>query len=467
MINNPSLGLRHLLGASAFACFAASSGFADTIFTPSVDEFPGYVSASAEQHGDPINPGDTAVIAGEGLIPGQQVTLMRGNTVLTDAPLTVDADGNFSFNINIDAEAAIGLQPIVAIAENPATAKVIDLKVSPDLPISGKDKFDIASKPVTPGLYQVVYSDASDSLYVTASVGRPPIKESKLVKIDPQELMQEGATTPASAPAGEDGSDAGLYAVYGIGVDDANGNLWVSNTRQDTVAVYSQDDLSLVKQFAPGTVNHARDIVIDEANNRAYASATNTDYIRVFDTKTLEELEPIQVESELWGKRFSTMSLDLDEESGTLVTVSLDTPEAAVVDLKTGAVKILPLPGAISATGVAYDPQEKLLFVASQGTDNLLIVDTKSGEVLHDVTTGAGPLNVAFEPHSRLAFVANRGSGTVTVVNTNGEIVANLETDSYPNQLRADGKGNVYMVTKSRSKDNPDAAQIWRISPKS
>ena len=51
------------------------------------------------------------------------------------------------------------------------------------------------------------------------------------------------------------------------------------------------------------------------------------------------------------------------------------------------------------------------MFVASQDTDNLLILDAGSGEVLHDVEVGAGALNVAFEPESRTAFVSNRGAG--------------------------------------------------------
>ena len=102
--------------------------------------------------------------------------------------------------------------------------------------------------------------------------------------------------------------------------------------------------------------------------------------------------------------------------------------------------------------------------MASQASDNLLIVSEETGEVLHDVTVGAGALSVAFEPVSRRAFVANRGAGTITVVNTDGEIVANLEAGSYPNHVRADGKGNVWAVNKSQGQDDPNGDRIWRIT---
>lgn len=160
------------------------------------------------------------------------------------------------------------------------------------------------------------------------------------------------------------------------------------------------------------------------------------------------------------------MALDIDEPGGKLVTVSLSTPEAAIVDLKTGEVKVHALPGAKAASGVAYDPQEGLIFVASQATDNLLILKADTGEVLHDVAVGAGALNVAFDPVGRLAYVANRGAGTVTVVSPQGEIVANLDIGGMPNQLRADGKGNIWAVNKGAQGDEA-GDRIWKITPKS
>ena len=458
--------MRLMLCASAIALAGgATASLADTLFTKPVPDFVGRVSAQGVDRG-PILKGGKAVISGEGLVPGQTVTLLRGTTPLNPQPITVDAEGNFSFDLALDADAEIGLQPILVVTENPASAEVVQLKVSPEVPVSGADKFTVENQPVTRGLYQVKYSQGANAAFVTSAVGRPPVKESKLVKIDADSLKVLAEVTPAAAPARADGSDGGLLAVYGVDVDEANGNVWVTNTRQDTAAVYKQSDLSLVKQFEPGAVPHARDVVVDESNGRAYASATGTNEIKVFDTKTLEPLDPIVIPSKIRGEEFSTMALDIDEPGGKLVTVSLSTPEAAIVDLKTGEVKVHALPGAKAASGVAYDPQEGLIFVASQATDNLLSLKADTGEVLHDVAVGAGALNVAFDPVGRLAYVANRGAGTVTVVSPQGEIVANLDIGGMPNQLRADGKGNIWAVNKGAQGDEA-GDRIWKITPKS
>ncbi len=471
--------LRALLGGTALL-LATLPAAAETIFTPSGDGFTGQVRAAAARQGSPILAGSEAVISGQQMIPGQQVTLMRGATVLNpDGPITVDAEGKFSLSVAIDAEARTGLQPVVLIAENPAAATVIDLKISPEVPLAGAEKFSVTSEKVTRGLYQVAYSPRADAVFVTSAVGRPPVRESALTRIDAGTLKITAQATPPEAPAlsntpsnappgaaapAQDGRPP-LFAAYGVAVDDAAGTVWVTNTRQNTLAVYRQDDLALLKQFAPGAVNHARDVVVDSANHRAYASATRTGNIEVFDTRSLEQLAPIVIASGKRGEDFSAMALDIDPAGGHIVTVSMSTNEAALVDLKSGAQKVIDLPGARGASGVAFDPAEGLIFVVSQQSDNLLIVEAESGKVLHDVETGAQPLNVAFEPVGRLVYVANRGAGTITVLDTAGRIVANLDAGNLPNQLRADGKGAVWAVNKARGEDDPDGDRVWKITP--
>lgn len=481
-----------LAGSALTLTLLSAPVLAETLFTATADGFVGQVRAGGAQPGAPIFKGSKVTVAGQGLLPGQEITLQRGPSVLNkDAPITVDGEGKFSFSFDLDAEAETGLQPVVVIAEKPAAATVIDLKISPEVPLSGAELFDIKSEPVTKGLYQVAYSEASNAVFVTSSVGRPPVRESKLVKLNPETLAIEAEVTPAEAPQraggpGAPGGEApppgaqppaggaggqppapqgpGVFAVYGVGVDDANGNVWVTNTRQNTVAVYKQSDLSLVKQFEPGAAAHARDVVIDTANSRAYVS-TVSDTIEVFDTKTLEQLEPITLRSAQRGGEFAAIALDLDAASGKLFTVSMKSNEAAEVDLTTNTPRVFPLPGARSAAGVAYDAKEGLLFVVSQGSDNLLVVKAETGEVVADTEIGAGALYVTFDPVSRHVFAGSRGAGTITVLDTAGKIVANLDAGNLPNQVRVGAKGVIWAVNKSRGENDDAGDRLWRIEP--
>lgn len=422
-------------------------------------DFKGRVSASTPL----VLAGKPVELGGRDFKPGQRVTLQRGATVLNPQPYVVGEDGTFKGGFELPADAATGVQPIIVNVANPSAAAVFELKVSPQIPLSGQDRFKVESAKLPQGLYQVGYSAKSDRLFVTSAVGRPPVTQSQLVKIDPRTLKVERSITPAKVPGRDDGR---VFAVYGVGVDDANGHVWVTNTRDDTVAVYRQSDLSLVKQFDPGTVPHARDVIVDARRGKVYASATGEDHISVFDARSLEHVKDIKIASAVRGEEFSPMSLVLDEAAGKLFTVSMAAPEAAVVDTATDQVeKVFPLSGARSASGVAYDPRTGRLFVASQGSDNLLIVDVAGGRTLHDVPVGGGALNVTYDPVNDLAYVASRAAGTVTAVSADGKVVANLDGGTFPNHLQSDGRGTVYAVNKSRGADDPKGDRITRIAP--
>lgn len=427
--------------------------------------------------------GTEVKLAGRDFKPGQQVTLMYGSTALTSSPATVGADGTFRTQFKVPASAEAGSHSLVVNATQPAAALVVPLKVSPNLPLSGQTAFDLKTGKLPNGLYQAAYSARSDRVFVTAASGRPPVSQSVLVKVNPQTLAVEASATPsvAPAPAPRPGAapaaaprDPGVYAVYGVGVDDANGTVWVTNTRQNTVAVYNQSDLKLVKQFEPGAAPHARDVYVDTKAGKAYVSTVSKD-IAVFDTKTLTQLKSISIETSVVPARgqagndrgFSTMSLAHDSANSKLFTVSMATNEAAVIDTRTDKVeKVFVLEGAKSASGVDYDPKTQRLLVASQGSDNLLIVDTTTGKVLHDVKVGAGALNVAFDPVKSLAYVNNRAADTITVVDLNGKIVANLPSGSFPNHATVDGKGGVFSVNKARGADDAKGDQIAYIKPR-
>ncbi|MBB3809154.1 YncE family protein [Pseudochelatococcus contaminans] len=455
------LGLCALAAVAVAPSVAMAQQAAPSFEKPDAD-FKGRIGA-----GGVVVPGSETTLRGQAFTPGQTVILELDGVVLNadGKPYTADEKGEFEAKITIPETAAPGQHPVVAIVSNPPAAAVVPLKVSPVIAVSGADKFTATSEKLVPGLYQVAYSPKNNVLFVTSAVGRPPVKQSKLLKLNADTLATEASVDAQPVPGRDDGH---LYAVYGVGVDDGTDTVWATTTRDGSVAVFKQSDLSLVKQFEANAVPHSRDVVVDTDHSRAYASAVGENKIAVFDTKKVEKIGDIEIPSSNRREKFSPTSLALDAKNHKLYTVSLSTAEAAVIDTESGKVtKTFPLPGAKSPVGVAVDADNNQLYVASQGSDNLLILDIESGKVLHDVATGAGALNVEFDPVSKLAFVVNRGAGTVTVVNPQGEIVANLEAGTFPNHVRADGKGNVFVINKSRGQNDETGDRVTRLTPKS
>ncbi|MFZ6762298.1 YncE family protein [Pseudoroseomonas sp. WGS1072] len=429
---------------------------------------------SAAEQNRPILAGGEVVVAGQGFRPGQQVTLLYGTTPLLGSALVADGEGKISGRITVPAQAVPGNHPIVVVAQGPYSATVAPLKVSPQIPLSGQERFEITEVRVARGLYQSAFSPRNNALFVTAAIGRPPVRQSELLRVNLETLAVVARVTPQAAPApaprpgASAPADGGVYAVYGVGVDDVNDTVWVTNTRQNTVAVYRQADLSLVRQFEPGTVNHARDVVIDATLGKAYSSATFKPEVVVFNTRNPEVASRIGIASRVRGGTFSAASLSLNAEAHRLYVVSNTTNEVAVINTETDQVeKIIPVPGARSAIGVSHDPRTNRIFVASQGSDNLVVLNGETGAVVADTLVGAGALNVVFDPVRRRAYVASRAAGTVTVTDADGKIIANLGPAPLANHVAVDRNGTVFAVDKSAAARNEEGDTILRIRPRS
>lgn len=419
--------------------------------------------------------GKPVTLAGRDFKPGQKVTVSYGGVALGQTA-TADKDGNFRTQFVLPAEADVGRYSLVASASNPAASLLVPLKISPNVPLSGQERFNVQMQALVPGLYQAGYSAKTDRVFVTSAVGRPPVTRSELVKVNAQTLaIEQRVTAPVAptpparpgAPAANAQAKPGVYAVYGIGVDDANGNVWVTNTRQDTVAVYRQSDLAIVRQFEPGLVSHARDVVVDGVQGKAYASPVGKPYVAAFNTKAPAFLKNIPIQTSLRGfnaQPFSPMSLALDQASSRLFVISAN-GEVAIVNTRTDTTeKVFAVAEAVSASGIAYDAQTDRIFVAAQGSDNVVIVDAKTGKTLHDVKVGAGTLNVTFDPVKRLVYAANRASDTVAILDADGKIVGNLDIGSFPNYIALDGKGTAFTVNKARGSEDGEGDRIGRIT---
>lgn len=451
--------LKYSSALLAALALSAGAAHADTVFDQPAPSYNGRVMSTGV-----AKPGDEVAVRGSGFTPGQEIQLLRsGQPIAKDKVLTADKEGNFSTTITVPKTAAVGVHPVVVQVAKPSAASIFEFKISPDIAYSGADKFNITAEHLTAGLYQAAYSPASKAVFVTAAVGRPPVTESSLLKVNPDTLKVEARITPAADPENDKGQ---VMAVYGVAADDDAGTVWVTNTRSNTVAVYRQNDLSLVKQFPNGAAPHARDVVVDGANHRAYVSAFGSNDISVFDTQKLEPLDSIAIKSRS-RQDPAPMSLALDAENGKLYTVSMATNEAIVIDLAKQEVEhVYPLPGAKSASGVAVAPEANVLFVASQGSDSVQLVDLKDGKVLHTVSVPAGPLNVTWNAKDKRAYAVSRGGNAITVIDLDGKIVANLDGGTFPNHVITDGKGTVYAINKSRGQDDKTGDRITKITQK-
>lgn len=320
------------------------------------------------------------------------------------------------------------------------------------------------------GLYQTAYSETENAVFVTRSVGRPPVTESTLTKLDADSLEVVDNVDPAV----NDVETGARNAVYGVAVDEANGLVWTTNTRDNTVAVYDAETLELLKQYETGLVEHSRDVAVDQETGKAYVSLPTTEdgVLYEFDGTDLDA-EPNVIEVPGLA---NTVSLDIDQATGALYTVDLGGPNAAKIDTRNGnEVTTYDLGDSVeAASGVTIDTENGNIWAIDQTTGSAVVVDEASGEIVTTFETGEGALNAKYDAASGLVYVSNRTAGTITVYDAAtfeqvGDLPAgpNAELGQTPNHVSVDGKGNAFSVNKFAPEEGEGAGknQLCRITP--
>lgn len=402
-----------------------------------------------------VAPGTKTQIAGRRMQPGQTVQVMRGTEMLTPEPVTVDEKGSFKVEFDIPADAEAGLHPLTVIAANPAGIELIDLKLSKEVPVSGQDAFQMTAAATGERSYHAALSD-DGKLFVAAARGE---SGPALVRLDAASMAEEARAEIAKDAEGKP------MGVFGLDVDDKTGNVWTSDTLNNTVVVYGPD-LKPLKVFDIDAISHPRDVIVDEAAGRVYVNAALTGKVHVFDAATMDELASLMMTAPTGRDAFGTMSLALDAKGGKLYSVSRANPFVGWVDVNSGEAGAWEVDGLASASGIARDAETGRLYVASQDSNNLVVLDEK-GEKLADTMVGAGALSVAFDAATKQAYVASRGAGTLTVTDADGKIVANLPLGDLPNHVVTDGKGAVFAVSMLGAPgDDDNTGSVTKVTAK-
>lgn len=315
------------------------------------------------------------------------------------------------------------------------------------------------SPKVGAGLYEIVVSQSTGTVYVAGVGARGETNGAKVYALDPTTLQTRAMIDVSAAPA------------FGLGLNDRTQTLYTSNTRARSASAIDLATGRVVATISTpqDTVAHLREVVVDETRNRVYVSSFGeSGKIWVIDGAT----NRLHAMIENVGN--GTTGMALDTANNRMYATNMTSGEIAVVNLETGRVERTFPAGGDRPTNAAYDPRTHRLFVTNQGTANLTVLDVRTGELLRSVPTGAGALGVNYSPVSNRIFVANRGAGTVTVLDgASYQVLASLNTGTHPNTVAIHhASGAAFVSNKARSAgrgqppvDDPNGDTVTRINP--
>ena len=288
-----------------------------------------------------------------------------------------------------------------------------------------------------PGQFQVGYSKKNHKLFVP-TVGARGGLASSLARVDADTLQTEAfAELPVKK---NDKGQYGYTSAYGVTVDDVDGTVWVTNTTDNSVAVYDQQTLKLiwtnegVKEGDPNWIEHPRSVLVDHESGKAFV--TGRFFVSAIDLKT-KQVEKIQLEGAPDnGTRYISMNLFLD--GGKLYVPERTGGKLFVVDTKTFKVeKTIQTQGEDSTvevrpSDVAVDRSLGEIYVSSQGVkgvnSGISVYDLTTGEFKKFVKFGTQALALEHDEDRDLVYVTDFGTGKVAVFDGRAdEVIGEVE----------------------------------------
>jgi len=101
---------------------------------------------------------------------------------------------------------------------------------------------------------------------------------------------------------------------------------------------------------------------------------------------------------------------------------------------------------------LSYDEQR--LYVVCEGTDEVRVVDVKSGAVVSRIAVGSQPRGLTFSPDGKHLYVTNSADDTVSIIDVaDGKTIKTLPTGAEPHGIVTDRSGRTLYVANRLSDD--------------
>jgi len=239
-----------------------------------------------------------------------------------------------------------------------------------------------------------------DLLTLDSRVGRLYVSHSSMDAID----IIDVKTNKVS------GSVSGLFKVHAVALTADPNIVMTSDPADGMVAVVDVAQRKIVKLIDTGPQPDA--IAYDPLNDLVVVALASSNTVKLIDPHTNTAVATIDLPG-------SPELMDVDPTQGRVFLAINDKDEVIVIDVKSRQITTT-FKGCDIAipTGVAYDPDQQRLYIASRPGNNreLNVIDTLLDRCLGVVDIGFGTDQLAFNRHNHHVYAANGGSKNLSVV---------------------------------------------------
>lgn len=203
------------------------------------------------------------------------------------------------------------------------------------------------------------------------------------------------------------GSVSGLTGIKAIAVSKDPNVVFTSNS-DGSVAVIDVAGLKIIKSLAVGKAPDA--IVYDPAHDLVLVALAGDKKVVFIDPTTRAVVGNVALPG-------APELMDVNEKAGLVYLAIHDNDSVVAIDPKAQSiVKTLKGCDIKTPTGVAYDPEQNLLFVANPG--ELSVIDVLIEQCRGAIDIGHGTDQIVFNPHTHHVYTADGSTKQVSVIDT-------------------------------------------------
>jgi alkaline phosphatase len=201
------------------------------------------------------------------------------------------------------------------------------------------------------------------------------------------------------------GRVADTPGVHGTAIAPAQQRGFTSNGKEDKVSMFDTATLQLIRKINVGKGPDG--IYFDPATKRVFTNNHGSHDVSAIDAATGELVGTVKLEGD--GEQ-AIIGAD-----GMIYVNSENTAEVVVFDPKSLQVKRrMPITGAKTPTGLAYDARTSRLFVGCRNEPKMIVMDSTNGKIITNMRLGTGVDAAGYDSDSRTIFFSN-GDGMLNV----------------------------------------------------
>ncbi len=185
--------------------------------------------------------------------------------------------------------------------------------------------------------------------------------------------------------------------------------IFVSNENSDTVVVLDLNTKKLIKTIETG--GRPRDLKFNKDYSKLYVVVSEENHILEIDAKKLDLIAKIDTGDD-------PEIFDIDDENNILAVSNEDDNELTIIDLKTKKIVESIKDIGVEPEGVNFTPDGKLVYVTSEGTSSIIIIDPLERIIVNEILVENRPRRGIFLNNGKEYWVSNEMSGTVSIIDT-------------------------------------------------